>query len=792
MYTARLLSFLLLSPLAAAYAQAPPPPAAPAAEVEKKAAPPAPIPIPDIAAGADAVGTKLRETQSAYAADPVVDVVTGALPALTREIDNRLFEHRRIVAQRPPLEMLRSLEGGWRRMRDTLSAWSRELARSEARVARDVEELERLEKTWNATRAAAPPETAPEVAARIDAQIDAIRRTREAAERRRSQLVASQGRVAAQDSRVGEAIGALRQAREEMVSLLLVQDSPAIWAPELRAGRAQPLDEEARTSLSAQLATLQDYIRRRQAPFFLHAVILAFIAICFYWARRAVRRWLPHEPELQRTALVFQTPIATALVVTLFAMRWIYPQAPRLLWAAFGALALIPTAYILRRLVDHGLRPTLYVLVAFYFIDQLRAVLAALQFLPRLLFAGEMLAAALFCGWLVRVLRQPRDDRSADRLRLTLKAGVLVALAVCVATLIANASGYVRLANLLGDGMLLSGYFALILYVMVAILDGLTMIALRVRPLNALGMVQRHRRAVRRRVRQVLQWIAIALWVLFALERLTVREQVLGAVHGVLTAEAVVGSLRLSLGDVLAFGVTVWASVLFSRLVRFLLEEDVYPRVHLARGLPYAISTTTHYLILVVGFFAAVAALGFDMTKATILAGAFTVGVGFGLQNIFNNFVSGLILLFERPVKVGDVIEMDPSSAGVVERIGIRASVIRTPNGAQLIVPNGKLISDRFTNWTYSSRSRSIEVPVSIVLASDASKAIEALERIAAEHPLVVDRPPPKAIVTRLGPDWMGLELRAWTDNAAEWMQIRSDLAVRVHQGLPAAGITLR
>jgi small-conductance mechanosensitive channel len=118
--------------------------------------------------------------------------------------------------------------------------------------------------------------------------------------------------------------------------------------------------------------------------------------------------------------------------------------------------------------------------------------------------------------------------------------------------------------------------------------------------------------------------------------------------------------------------------------------------------------------------------------------------------------------------------------------------VIRTPNGAELIVPNGKLISDRFTNWTFSSRTRSIEVDVAVVLASDPVKALDALERIAAKHPLVARDPAPKALVTRLGPDWMGLELRAWTEHAADWMQIRSDLSVQVAQALPAAGITLR
>ena len=161
------------------------------------------------------------------------------------------------------------------------------------------------------------------------------------------------------------------------------------------------------------------------------------------------------------------------------------------------------------------------------------------------------------------------------------------------------------------------------------------------------------------------------------------------------------------------FAVAVWASFLVSRFLRFLLEEDVYHHWHLERGIPQAISTIVHYAVLLPGFFLGLAALGVDLTKITILAGAFTVGVGFGLQTVINNFVCGLILLFERPIKVGDVVQVD-EDIGEVRRIGIRACVIRTADGSEVIVPNGTIISNKVTNWTFSDRYRAVEVPVSV------------------------------------------------------------------------------
>ncbi|MEN3351946.1 MAG: potassium-dependent mechanosensitive channel, partial [Betaproteobacteria bacterium] len=326
---------------------------------------------------------------------------------------------------------------------------------------------------------------------------------------------------------------------------------------------------------------------------------------------------------------------------------------------------------------------------------------------------------------------------------------------------------------------------------LVEILDALVIMAMRVRPLALLGMVQRHHDVLRSRVRLVLNGVAIVLWALFALERLAIRERVLRSAKDVLTAELNVGSISISFGDVLAFGLAVWASFLVSRFVRFVLNEEVFPHARLKRGLPYAISQTLHYVILVAGFFVAMAALGLDMTKFTILAGAFTVGVGFGLQNIFNNFVSGLILLYERPVQVGDLIQMDDAT-GVVERIGIRASIVRTSSGSEIIVPNGKLISERLVNWTFSERQRGIDVQISAVLGTDPQRVIALLERTATDHPKLLKQPPPQALLTRIGPDWMGFELQAFTDRIEDWMQVRSDLAVAITAALARENISLR
>jgi potassium efflux system protein len=233
---------------------------------------------------------------------------------------------------------------------------------------------------------------------------------------------------------------------------------------------------------------------------------------------------------------------------------------------------------------------------------------------------------------------------------------------------------------------------------------------------------------------------------------------------------------------------TVGAAWLTSRAIKLVLEEEVYPRVELPRGVPYAVTSIVHYVLMFIGVLFAVSALGIDLTGFTVLSGAFGVGLGLGLQSVVNNFVSGLILLFERPVKLGDMVQLDDLN-GRIDRIGIRATVLRLGIGAEVIVPNGKLLSDRLTNWTFSSRLRRIDVDFTTELGADP----EVIRRMMIEQATGTDglvaRPAPQALLTRLGPDALGFNLQVWTEEAVRWPRIQSELLLGLNRRLREMGV---
>jgi len=521
-------------------------------------------------------------------------------------------------------------------------------------------------------------------------------------------------------------------------------------------------------------------------------LIILVLALALHWFGRQVRKWSDREPSLQGVAPIYALPVSTALALSFLLSRWtLYSQAPRLLLAIITTAALIPTVLILRRLLDRNLVPILNAIVVMFFVDQLRQICASVPLLARALLLAQTLGAVLFLIWMIRGRRLTvTSDKTSKRLSRVTSSALWLCLIVLSASLLSNILGYVDLANLLSSTFLLSIYFAALLYVAILIVDGLVVIALQVGPVASLRAVQLHRPMLRRRLIGVIEFLALLLFLSVLLNFLGLRTPLIQNIATVLQAELAIGSLNVSLGHILGFVGTVWASFLFAKFLRFLLEQDVYQHFKLARGTPQAISTMVQYAVLLLGFLVAMQVLGVDLNKLTILMGAFTVGVGFGLQNIINNFVSGLILLFERPIKVGDVIDVG-GTVGEVRHIGIRATVVRTPDGSEVIVPNGTLISNQVTNWTFSDQQRAVEIPVTVVRGAAPQRVVDLLKTTAANHPGVAKQPQPQSYVLNFSSGAVTFQLRAWTNRYEDWVQVRSDLAVAVDEALSREGISI-
>jgi small-conductance mechanosensitive channel len=189
----------------------------------------------------------------------------------------------------------------------------------------------------------------------------------------------------------------------------------------------------------------------------------------------------------------------------------------------------------------------------------------------------------------------------------------------------------------------------------------------------------------------------------------------------------------------------------------------------------------------VAGILIALSSLGIDLGKFGLLAGALGVGLGFGLQNIIANFVSGLILAFERPIQVGDTVQVD-TVFGNVQSIGVRSSTIKTFDGSEVIVPNADLISNRVTNWTLSDKRRRMELPVKVAFGYDPHQVLELILSVAKKHPDVLEDPEPFSVFNGFGDNYLDFTLYYWIPTNL-FFKVKTEVALGVHDLLISKGI---
>src|SRR5262249_21164572 len=363
----------------------------------------------------------------------------------------------------------------------------------------------------------------------------------------------------------------------------------------------------------------------RVAVFTALFVVLALVARA---ARRRTHEWVANGGTPPSAAAGVGRPLAAAVMLDSGVLGFFSPPAaPRAAVAVFQLLALVPALRVTALLVPPPYVPALRVVGALFLIDVLRRFGSVVPLLEQLIFLIEMLAGVSALIWWLAT-RRPRGNPA-------LAAGRSVL--VFTVALAAAAAGYMSFAVLLGAGVLGSGFLGLIVYASVRVADGLVAVGLRRHPLSALVVTQRHRGLVERRIRGVLHLIGVVTWVTLTLRYFGLRGPALDLAREIADAEYRRGNLSISVGGLLAFAPIVGGTFLLSRLLRFVLQEEVYPRVTTGRGFTYAVSGLLHYILVFAGFLIGLATLGVDLTKVTILAGALGVGIGFGLQNVVNN-----------------------------------------------------------------------------------------------------------------------------------------------------------
>ena len=745
------------------------------------------FPVSQIPTQAEATSTRLREIEQALRPTREVGQIERGLPGARDTVTAIWDFQREILEKQQSRRLLIDLNQEWTRRETQYTEWRKAVQAQSADLAGLVGEVDSLRRRWTRTlESMSEPDVPSQIAQQVQAALTEVQAETARINQRLDELLIAQFSIT-------KILLDIEQARTEISNQLGVErrellqvDSPPLWRAAAYSGM-QGLTALIGRSIEATVRAVKYFTavyRNRLIPHVVVTLLLIGVAI----ASRRKRELAPGSEAAAGTRLVSTHPVASVILASLLATWWIYPHALLPVYDLAILATVLPLLVLMPAYLSPEQRRPATALLGLAVLLRLTVLLLGESPAQRLVLIPLTMLGA---GWCIAELRSV----SVFRTSWAAWSGLLrlmgrLALAALVISLFANLVGNFSLAGLLTVAVLTSAYLALVLTALVHVFTDVLVLLLSSEATRRSRFVQHHRAKLGTGGSAAVRLAAVFAWAVITMQMFTLFDPISGAIRQFLAAKFTLGMASVSVGGVLIFLLTVWLSVSAGRTVSSILELDVLDRMDLPYGLPSTIGKLVRYTLVALGFFLALAAIGVELTKLTILGGALGVGVGFGLQNIVNNFVSGLILAFERPIREGDVIEVG-GLLGTVRRIGARSSTLRTYDGAEVVVPNADLIAKQVVNWTLSDRTRRIVLSLGVAYGSNPNEVIALLVNTALQHPKVLRVPEPGVAFKGFGESSLDFELLMWTAEFEDAGSIKSEVGVAVYEALQKAGIEI-
>ncbi|NMZ68933.1 mechanosensitive ion channel [Pseudomonas peli] len=729
-----------------------------------------------------------RAKRRAASADPAA-ALGALLDDIARPVDEKLRAFSVDELRQLPFVRLESLARHWSFDAHRIQAWRTQMRAVTKPYADDTAELSLRRVRWQATRVATPADSMPVPLARqIDLMISELQAAEQALAAPLEQLIELGQRANAINS-------SIQLGREEVDRVISGVDARLFSRDSLPLWQALHVPDDQQADADSVVPGLDIEARFADAYSAVNAIkvhtmqaLLVLLLLVLLWLARQ-QRLAPHVSRDDDSQRVAARPLSAWLLLAVMVVQVFESDAPMMALEVLTLLAVVPALRMLPQRAHDLLGSWPLMAAGLYLADRLGALLWGGEDFYRVFQLGLTVVALLLTLWLLRQMLR-RAERSVGWARTMVRGAVWLGGGLLLASLLANLAGALLLTQTLTSGVIDSGYIGLLLYASMTLVNALLRMLTELPAVQRVWLFRRHGQALLSWLRRALLLAAAVSWLLYSMDRFRVLLPVQAFVSQVLGYDVEVGELSISLGDVLVFALSVLITIAAARATKLILREQLQGHSRLPRGVGNSIASLTYYALLLLGFLLALSAAGFKVSQLTLLFGALGVGIGFGLQGLVSNFVSGLVLMFERPIQPGDVIEINGAS-GSVREIGLRATKIRTFDGADIVVPNGTLVANNLTNWTLQDRNRRIEVPIGVAYGSDPAQVIELLASVARAVPGVAAEPAPVVLLQEYGDSSLNFSVRAWAQDYDRWTTTRSELMVSMLQALAASNISI-
>lgn len=593
-----------------------------------------------------------------------------------------------------------------------------------------------------------------------------------------------------EDQEISSYIKGLSELQSNFLSHLLTASHNPFWSLNKRFSDSLVAENIASKDLEMLIGFDQwkeqtnSFLNDNNERIFWHFVwSILFLFIVFRF-QKTIQTKQHFDAHLERALPLFTFPWLIWFLISVVLTYLIYPVVPFNLQPLLICLAIIPLFIIGFKIVIPELRLPLIIIIILYVIDQIFQIIGSAYGFDRWIMLVESLGG-LAATYLVFKHRKKAHKYNNSFWHFLSQASPVLVVLMFLSVLL-QIFGYVGFSQIIASIIVYSFVSGLIAVILFRVSYGILFFILTDSFVSRLKSVQKERIVILKRLSQVLLLILSWAWLRSILRKAMIAQPLNQMWLDFYTQEYNYGELSFSIQQFAQFIFVFLGAILISNIIRALLQEDLLLSLSLKRGVPKAIAMMTKYSIVVLGFFLAVSSLGVGLDKLGFLAGGLGVGIGFGLQNIVANFISGLILIFERPIHEGDIIAAG-TTEGTVKVIGLRSCTVRSWDGAEVIIPNQEFISGRVTNWTLSDSNRRKELMVTTKLEANPDEVVLRIQELIAAKDTVLKNPAPMALY--LGSSDYAHQFRVlfWLNKNP--VETTSEVQLEVYQILEEMGI---
>ena len=680
----------------------------------------------------------------------------------------------------------------WKNYSNILTAFKDNVNARIKVLEKDDYEIEVLVQTWDQTLKSAREGGLPaNVLTNVTEFINRAKKLKKEVKSGKTEAFRKQNKITELLILVDDVNSFLKDSRQKLQSDYLRQDSPPIWAAVDSATGPSYLKAELKKSVKNNQDSLTTFYKTNEDIFIFHFIIFILLCIGFYFLHKLADtiEGIEENEYLKQARFILSKYIISALIISIFITIWVYPLIINSVKDIFQLLYIIIAIYIIPLYINKKLKPVLYAILILFFFNEVQVFLPGKTFFARL----NLFIEGIIATWVIFKMMSKNYIIAGELKRRNWSILLIIApfffLFLGVA-FIGNIFGFLNLSLLLTNTVVNALFNLIVLILVVMVVNRTITILLRTPFMQSSNIIKKDLPVVEKRISIIIQIIAVFMWLRSILVLLGEDDAVSYWFNNLISTNWKVDENSvIELGGIINFFLAILIATITYRVTKALLNDELYPRVSLPRGVPGAISMIVGYLIAGYGLYIAITVAGVDLSSFGLIAGALGVGIGFGLQGIVANFIAGIVIAFERPIQVGDTIEIG-TVMGDVLSIGVRSVTLRTFSGSEVIVPNSSLITNDVINWTLTDRRKRRDINVGVAYGTDPHVVMEIIKKVAADHPDVLKIPAPWAIFDGFGDSSLNFRIRIWTtmDNG---ITTKSSVAINIYDALQEAGIQI-